>query len=128
MINEKKILVYGLDAEEMAKMKKSNIKMLPVNETMLNMKVFDILAEKNEVSEPNDRFKGEKILVFNAIPDVQLKLLIDLTKRAIKKKPILAVVTETSIEWSFEQLIEHLIEEREWHKSNKKGTFTHEQE
>lgn len=128
MINEKKILVYGLDAEEMAKMKKSNIKMLPVNETMLNMKVFDILAEKNEVSEPNDRFKGEKILVFNAVPDVQLKLLIDLTKRAIKKKPILAVVTETSIEWSFEQLIEHLIEEREWHKSNKKGTFTHEQE
>ncbi|MFR5266305.1 DUF3783 domain-containing protein [Clostridium sp.] len=128
MINEKKILVYGLDAEEMAKMKKSNIKMLPVNETMLNMKVFDILAEKNEVSEPNDRFKGEKILVFNAVPDVQLKLLIDLTKRAIKKKPILAVVTDTSIEWSFEQLIEHLIEEREWHKSNKKGTFTHEQE
>lgn len=128
MTNEKKILVYGLDAEEMAKMKKSNIKMLPVNETMLNMKVFDILAEKNEVSEPNDRFKGEKILVFNAVPDVQLKLLIDLTKRAIKKKPILAVVTETSIEWSFEQLIEHLIEEREWHKSNKKGTFTHEQE
>lgn len=128
MINEKKILVYGLDAEEMAKMKKSNIKILPVNETMLNMKVFDILAEKNEVSEPNDRFKGEKILVFNAVPDVQLKLLIDLTKRAIKKKPILAVVTETSIEWSFEQLIEHLIEEREWHKSNKKGTFTHEQE
>lgn len=128
MINEKKILVYGLDAEEMAKMKKSNIKMLPVNETMLNMKVFDILVEKNEVSEPNDRFKGEKILVFNAVPDVQLKLLIDLTKRAIKKKPILAVVTDTSIEWSFEQLIEHLIEEREWHKSNKKGTFTHEQE
>lgn len=127
MVNEKKVLVYGLDAEEMAKMKKSNIKLLPVNETMLNMKVFDILAEKNEVAEPNDRFKGEKILVFNAIPDMQLKLLIDLSKRAIKKKPILAVVTETSIEWSFEQLAEHLIEEREWHKSNKKGTFTHEQ-
>lgn len=128
MINEKKVLAYGLDAEEMAKMKKSNIKLLPVNETMLNMKVFDILAEKNEVGESNDRFKGEKILVFNAIPDVQLKLLIDLTKRVIKKRPILAVVTETSIEWSFEQLVEHLIEEREWHKSNKKGTFTHEQE
>lgn len=127
MVNEKKVLVYGLDAEEMAKMKKSNIKLLPVNETMLNMKVFDILAEKNEAGEPNDRFKGEKILVFNAIPDMQLKLLIDLTKRVIKKKPILAVVTETSIEWSFEQLVEHLVEEREWHKSNKKGTFTHEQ-
>ena len=127
MVNEKKVLVYGLDAEEMAKMKKSNIKLLPVNETMLNMKVFDILAEKNEVGQPNDRFKGEKILVFNAIPDMQLKLLIDLTKRVIKKKPILAVVTETSIEWSFEQLVEHLVEEREWHKSNKKGTFTHEQ-
>lgn len=126
MIDEKKILVFGLDSDEMSKMGKSNMKLVPVDNTMLEMVVGDILTEKGEGSAPNDRFKGEKILVFNGIPDVQLKLIIDLTKRAIKKKPILAVVTETSVEWSFEQLVEHLIEEREWHKTNKKGTFKHE--
>lgn len=126
MINEKKILFFGLDSDELSKMEKSNIKLVPVDNTMLGMKVGDIVLEKREESAPNDRFKGEKILVFNEVPDVQLKLIIDLTKRVIKKKPILAVVTETSVEWNFEQLVEHLIEEREWHKTNKKGTFKHE--
>lgn len=126
MINEKKILFFGLDSDEVSKMEKSNIKLVPVDNTMLGMKVRDIVLEKREESTPNDRFKGEKILVFNEVPDVQLKLIIDLTKRVIKKKPILAVVTETSVEWNFEQLVEHLIEEREWHKTNKKGTFKHE--
>lgn len=126
MINEKKILFFGLDSDEVSKMEKSNIKLVPVDNTMLGMKVGDIVLEKREESTPNDRFKGEKILVFNEVPDVQLKLIIDLTKRVIKKKPILAVVTETSVEWNFEQLVEHLIEEREWHKTNKKGTFKHE--
>ncbi|MGL5614621.1 MAG: DUF3783 domain-containing protein [Sarcina sp.] len=127
MTNEKKILIYGLDQDEKKKLSKSNVQLVEIDDTMVDMKISDIISEKKEPVEADETFKGEKIIIFNAIPDIQVRMIIDLTKRVIKKKPILAVVTETSVEWSFKELAEHLIEEREWHKSQKKGNFVHEQ-
>ena len=34
----------------------------------------------------------------------------------IGREGIMAVVTPTSIEWTFDYLLEHLMEEREWFK------------
>ena len=40
--------------------------------------------------------------------------------RSIVKKGVLAMVTPTSINWKFNYLIKHLIEEREWYLKNRK--------
>ena len=37
-------------------------------------------------------------------------------KEILKPVPIMAVVTETSIDWEFKYLVDHLMEEREWYR------------
>ena len=44
-----------------------------------------------------------------------------LIAKVITENPIMAVVTETSKEWQFNYLVEHLIEEREWYRSMQGG-------
>ena len=124
---KKCILVYGLDNEEITNLEKLRFKVLQVTPEMTKMKIKDIIAEKEEKVASETKIEGEKILVFNNIPDIQLRTIVELTKKIIKKKPILATVTVTSNEWEFDYLVEHLMEEREWFKTNR-GSAMHEQE
>ena len=54
----------------------------------------------------------EKVLLFYNIPQKGVYLLMQVFKSADLPKPIYAVVTEHSITWPFNELVEHLIEER----------------
>lgn len=124
---KKCILVYGLDNDEIKNLEKLRFKVLQVTPEMTKMKIKDIIAEKEEKIASGTKIEGEKILVFNNIPDIQLRAIVELTRKIIKKKPILATVTATSNEWEFDYLVEHLMEEREWFKNNR-GSAMHEQE
>lgn len=124
---KKCILVYGLDNDEIKNLEKLRFKVLQVTPEMTKMKIKDIIAEKEEKIASETKIEGEKILVFNNIPDIQLRTIVELTRKIIKKKPILATVTVTSNEWEFDYLVEHLMEEREWFKNNR-GSAMHEQE
>ncbi|WP_297522222.1 DUF3783 domain-containing protein [uncultured Clostridium sp.] len=121
------VLVYGLDVVEIMKLQQAKVKIVRVTDDMGKMKVKDILEGSSEKIAGENLPKNEKLLVFHNILEVQLDMVMSLTKRALKKKPILATTTETSMEWDFEYLVEHLMEEREWHKTNK-GSAMHEQE
>lgn len=127
MLDNKCMLVYGLDQKELTDLKGSRLNIIEITDSMSKMKIAEILmGEKNETdSEVN--FKNEKIIIFNNIPDRQLGMLVEITKKIIRKRPILATVTPTSLNWNFEYLVEHLMEEREWQKTNK-GSAMHEQE
>jgi hypothetical protein len=54
----------------------------------------------------------EKVLLFYNIPQKGVMFLINTFKQVDLPRPIYAVVTEHSIEWPFNELLEHLVEER----------------
>ncbi|MGL4759994.1 MAG: DUF3783 domain-containing protein [Sarcina sp.] len=121
------LLVYGLDVMEIMKLQQAKVKIIRVTEDMSKMKVKDIIDESTEKVAGENLPKNEKVIVFHNVPGMHLDMIMSLTKRVLKKKPILATTTETSMDWDFEYLVEHLMEEREWHKTNK-GSAMHEQE
>lgn len=117
--NDKSILVYGLNDNEIDKFQLTGIKIIAINDSMLKMKVKDIVAGlKFQIFAMNKI--NEKIVLFNNLSDEELNFFIGITK-AIVENPILAVVTPMSIQWEFASLAEHLIEEREWHRNREKG-------
>ncbi|MGL4990936.1 MAG: DUF3783 domain-containing protein [Sarcina sp.] len=125
--SERCILAYGLDVMEIMKLQQARVKIIRITDDMTKMKVRDILDGSTEKVASDKELKNEKVIVFNNVPNMQLEMVISLTKRVLRKRPILATVTETSMEWDFDYLIEHLMEEREWHNSGKEGAV-HEQE
>ena len=118
MKNNKCILVYGLENAEIIELTKRKIKFIIIKKEMLNIKIKDILSGLKS-SEPSNFNISEKVILFNNYEDNKLQKSIKEIRKFVKGG-ILAVVTETSREWSFEYLINHLIEEREWFKNMQK--------
>ena len=89
--------------------------------TYLNdwMKVKDILEGLKFEVVSNKNF-DEKVVIFSNFPDEELQMMVSIAK-VITENPIMAVVTETSKEWQFNYLVEHLLEEREWYRSMQGG-------
>jgi len=110
-------LIYGFDAkenvviEDIAKQYHLH-KVSVVEEAMTGMKVGDILAGKQPAG-PSAPIPGEKVILLNDMSDEEIEKYIEHLRREFKPLPILAVVTETSEKWTFDYLVEHLIEERE---------------
>lgn len=124
MENDKTMLIFGFDKEEKQIMhdllKKSNLPDYKViEESMGKMKIKDILNGL-KLDIYNCRLPQEKVILLNNFNDEELEILIKGLRVNLISKPILAVVTETSIEWTFEYLLEHLIEEREWFKNHRR--------
>jgi hypothetical protein len=122
--NNKTILIFGFDAEEKQVMhdllEENNLPDYKViDESMGKMKIRDIL-EGLKLEVYNCRLNQEKVILFNNLNDEELNQSIRLVTNNLKGKPILATVTEISIDWTFENLLNHLIEEREWFKKHGK--------
>ncbi len=117
--NNKIILLYGFDKEEtnieeiIKKLDLFDYKI--IDESMAKMKVKDIL-NSIKIQFDNCKLPKERLILFNNFDDEQLNSAISVIRNNIKPMPILAVATENSLEWTFEYLLEHLIEEREWFK------------
>lgn len=113
--NNKCILVYGLTNAELVELTKRKIKYILINSNMLDMKIEDILSGKKP-SNLNNECINEKVILFNGYQDNKLQKAIK-EIRSFTKGGILAVVTDTSKEWSFKYLLNHLMEERSWFES-----------
>lgn len=119
--NDKLILVYGLDKEEMELLSKILKKdLLPsfkvIEKEMSSMKVCDIINGLNFQIYDKD-MPDEKVVLFNSLSDEELNSAIDIVRKHIQDV-IMAVITPKSIKWTFKYLLEHLIEEREWFRKN----------
>ncbi|EGO88683.1 hypothetical protein CBCST_03841 [Clostridium botulinum C str. Stockholm] len=90
-----------------------------INKNMGTTSLEFILKDIN-----NQVYKGElpeeKVVLFNNCKDKEVTTAISAIKETFHQKPIFAMITETSIKWSFKDLLNHLIEEREWFKNNTK--------
>lgn len=54
----------------------------------------------------------EKALILNGISATRMSAFIEGLKKCRIKRPLIAVVTETSINWTLNELLEHLVGER----------------
>lgn len=122
--NQKGTYIYGfLEEDKHLLMGVLEDKKLPaykiIEDDMLSMTVKDIIDNKRI-----GVFKGAaplaKVILLNNYSDEDINKLITALKSGFKEMPILAVITPTSINWTVEELIEHLIEEREWYKKQGK--------
>lgn len=116
-MNDKCILVYGLEEKEIEKIKNRRIRYKVVTEEKGRMQIKDILALKTVEENHYAKLpKEEKAIIFNGYSDKDLRNEIKFLRSFISGG-VLAVVTELSKEWTFKYLIEHLIEERDFYKS-----------
>lgn len=122
--NDKLILIYGFNQEEI-----SQIGELILNDDLIKFKVIDKHSGKMTVENiiqglklptANKSIIEEKLILFNNLDDDELEKSIKVFRKNIDKNTIFAVVTPTSIKWTFEDLLKHLVEERKWIQSRKK--------
>ncbi|MDT8716748.1 DUF3783 domain-containing protein [Clostridium sp. 19966] len=121
MKNNKCMLIYGFTDDEkeilnaiIKDVKES--KLIEISETMTLMTLKDIINGL-KIDVVSGSVPDEKVIIFNNYSDEELEATIKAIRTNLKSRPIMAVVTETSINWTFSDLIKHLIEEREWYKS-----------
>ena len=60
----------------------------------------------------------ERLVLFYNLSDGGVRSLMQVFKSLGIPKPIFAIVTETSMTWTLEQLMEHLIEEKRAHEGS----------
>lgn len=110
------VLAYGLTAQELAELKNTQMPVKEITEVMASMKIGQIIEGlKFEVFRKE--LPKEKVILFNNFSDKELDFAVKLARVVAGRECILAVVTPTSIDWTFEYLLEHLVEEREWFKN-----------
>ena len=109
------LLVYGLSSEEMNHLKGTNLTIKEITSEMTSMKIGQII-EGLKFEIYNKTLPQEKVVLLNNFSDEDLNIGIKFVRAIIGREGIMAVVTPTSIDWTFDYLLEHLMEEREWFK------------
>lgn len=71
--------------------------------------INDILSGK--IEENNEKVLTSKAIIFNNIPAQKVSGFLDSLKKMRMRRPLTAMVTETSIDWTLSNLIANLIEE-----------------
>ncbi|ATD53803.1 DUF3783 domain-containing protein [Clostridium chauvoei] len=119
--NNKCILTYRVPEIELKSLENKKMKIIEILPEMTEMKVRDILDGFRFPTFNPYPTKG-KIILFNNFSDKELQATITAVRKLVKGG-ILAVVTPTSIEWKFNDLANHLVEEREWFLNQQKGSL-----
>ncbi|WP_250675430.1 DUF3783 domain-containing protein [Paraclostridium ghonii] len=116
------VLLYNFNAKDLNMLKnicnliglKDQIILSPKNATTL---VKDIL--NNNIDESCENGLKHRAVIFNNIDHMKIHSFMDALKKFRIQKPLIAVVTKTSIDWELNTVIQNLIEEKESLKSGK---------
>lgn len=122
----KSIIVFGFNDVEKSKLKaianKYRSETIIIENNMMNLKMEEIVhglkLNKSVMEGKKENLINEKVILFNDFKEEDLNKIIGDIRVCKDLNCILAVVTPTSINWTFEYLVNHLIEEREWFKNN----------
>lgn len=115
--NNKLMMIYGFDQNDRTFLDNiiEELKLPPyrvIEKNMANMTLRDIINGL-KIETYNKELPEEKVIIFNNFSDDEVHTAIRAIRSNKEVKPILAVVTPTSINWEFHSLLEHLIQERE---------------
>jgi hypothetical protein len=121
---EKTLLVYGFNHQEEEVLKKllekNNLPQYKVvKDDMGEITLKDILLGRAYEKEICDLPK-EKVVLFNRCEDSDVMNGMKAIKDNFNQNLVFAVVTPTSIGWKFKDILEHLMQEREWYENRKK--------
>ncbi len=123
MEREKSIIAYGFSKEEkylieMLKTRHKAKKCIYLTDSLMDSTLNGIL---NDAFIESDGLKlpKEKILLFDQFSDQEFLVIADIIKNTIKGSPIVETVKSIYINWSFRDLMRHLIQEREEFKLRK---------
>ena len=86
-----------------------------------NTKIKDIL--ENNISLDCEDGISNKAIVFNSIPNVKINSFLESLKKMRINRPLTAMVTDTSLDWTLNNLLYNLVEERKALSSGKE--FSH---
>ena len=73
----------------------------------------------NEISDDNEELWTNKAVIFNNITLLKINGFLDSLKKMKIARPLSAVVTETTIDWTLNKLVYNLIQERQAINSGK---------
>lgn len=77
--------------------------------------ISDIL--NNNISDDNEEVWANKAIIFNNITQLKINGFLDSLKKMKIARPLSAVVTDTTIDWTLNKLVYNLIQERQALKS-----------
>lgn len=77
-----------------------------------NLPVHEILFTDKKSDKPFSC--NEKVMLFFNVPARTIHDVMDVMKKGSLPRPIYAVVTRESIEWTFSDLVDHLVKERDF--------------
>lgn len=124
LLKQKKLIIYGIDEIE-RKILESNFKELTKEDFIIitaNMGQWTLSGMlsnlKNE--EKEELLPDEKIIIFNGYEGIELQNAVFKVRKILNSRPILASTTPVSIEMKLNELVKHLIEERDFQKNNLK--------
>ena len=66
----------------------------------------------NNISDENEELWTNKAMIFNNITQIKINGFLDSLKKMKIARPLSAVVTETTIDWTLNKLVYNLIQER----------------
>jgi hypothetical protein len=116
------VMLYNFNAKELTMLKnicglmgiKEKIVLNPENGNSI---IKDIL--NNKLDDNCENKLNDKAVIFNNIEHSKIHSFLQSLKKFRINRPLIAVVTETSINWDLNNLINNLVEERDALKSGK---------
>ena len=117
------ILIYGFTPQELKNLK--NIARLTglndqilLDKDTLSTTILDLLEGNPVQTCIASETPVSKAIIFNNVPSNRMNAFIESLKKFRISRPLMATVTETSINWTVEELIQNLAAERYALKNN----------
>ena len=113
MSENRKILVYGLSDEEKERLVSEGLNLHQIHDGNAGGTMAELIENK-EIPHVGAPLGVVKIMIFCGYEtNDELKEIISTIRREHVFGSSMAVITRTNLEWKFDYMIEHLLEERE---------------
>lgn len=111
------LITHGLDDMELASLEVLGHKMKVITRDNAGSRLSELLEGIDKPSMGS--IPDEKVIIFNGYEDEELQENVVKFRQIFPVRPILAVVTDHSRNWTFEYLLtEHLIKDRDANREN----------
>jgi hypothetical protein len=113
MTAERSLLVFGLSEAEMINLSKENLTLRVIHPGNAGATLGELIEGK-EIPHTGKPLSEVKIIIFSGYEtNEELKEVITAIRREHVFGSIMAVMTQTNVNWKFDYFMEHLLEERE---------------
>jgi len=124
LVKDKVLLTFSLTKDEIEVLnehfnKEGAKSCVIIENSMANYTLKEILEGK-EKEHTKEELPVEKAIIFNNFEGEKLHKAVTEVRALLQSRPILATITPISINMKFKDVLEHLVEEREFHKKNSK--------